>query len=119
MQIAGLLAERGRGVAMHAWGAGPSLMQNVHVGFACPNTLTLEIPPAYGPLHSLIIGDSLQMKDGMVLPPDKPGLGIELTDDIKNRFPFIPGSGEFSTVPGKSQDDWDERVAELADPSQW
>ncbi len=119
VQIAGLLADRDRRIAMHAWGAGPSLMQNVHVGFACPNTMILEIPPAYGPLHSLIIGDSFQMKDGMVLPPDKPGLGIELTDDIKNRFPFIPGSGEFNTVPGKSLDDSDKRVAELADPSQW
>ena len=38
-------------------------MQNVHVGFACPNSLTLEVPPAYGTLHRLIIGDSLQMKE--------------------------------------------------------
>jgi hypothetical protein len=24
-----------------------------------------------------------------------------LTDEIKNRFPFVPGSGEFNSVPGK------------------
>jgi hypothetical protein len=41
------------------------------------------------------------MKDGMVLPPEKPGLGIVLTDEIKNKYPFIPGSGEFTDVPGK------------------
>ncbi len=41
------------------------------------------------------------MKDGRVLPPDKAGLGIELTDETKNRFPFVRGSGEFNSVPGK------------------
>ena len=120
VQIAGMLAERGdRSVAMHAWGAGPSLMQNVHVGFACQNTVTLEVPPAYGPLHSLLIGDALQIKDGRVQPPDEPGLGVTLTDDVKNRFPFIPGSGEFNCVAGKNQEDYDDRTAELVDPSKW
>jgi hypothetical protein len=41
------------------------------------------------------------MKDGFVLPPDKAGLGIKLTDETKNRFLFVPGSGEFNSVSGK------------------
>jgi galactonate dehydratase len=101
MQVASLLAKKGRNIVTHAWGAGASLMQNVHCGFACPNTTMLEIAPAFGPLHSEIIGDSLKIKDGYVLPPEKPGLGISLTDDTIRRFPFIPGSGEFNSVPGK------------------
>ena len=36
-----------------------------------------------------------------LLPPDRPGLGIVLTDEIKNRYLFAPGSGEFNSVPGK------------------
>lgn len=101
MQIASLLAASGRSVAPHAWGAGASQMQNIHCGFACPNTIMLEVAPAYGPLHSELIGDSLQIKDGYVLPPEKPGLGITLTEDTIRRFPFKPGTGEFNSVPGK------------------
>lgn len=101
MQIAARLAKHGRSIAPHAWGAGAAQMQNIHCGFACPNTVMLEVAPAYGPLHSEIIGDSLQLKDGYVLPPEKPGLGIELTEETVQRFPFIPGSGEFNSVPGK------------------
>jgi L-alanine-DL-glutamate epimerase-like enolase superfamily enzyme len=101
MQVASLLAEHGRTVAPHAWGAGASQMQNIHCGFACPNTVMLEVAPAYGPLHSELIGDSLQKENGYVLPPEKPGLGITLTQDTINRFPFVPGSGEFNSVPGK------------------
>lgn len=101
MKVAAMLEARGRKIATHAWGAGGSLMQNIHAAFACANTAILEVPPAYGGLHSEIIGDSFQMKDGRVLPPEKPGFGIVLTDEIKNRYPFVRGSGEFISVPGK------------------
>jgi L-alanine-DL-glutamate epimerase-like enolase superfamily enzyme len=101
MQVASLLSHHDRSVAPHAWGAGASQMQNIHAGFACPNTVILEVAPAYGPLHSEVIGDSLVLKDGYILPPEKPGLGIELTDAIIRRFPFVPGTGEFNSVPGK------------------
>ena len=76
-------------------------MQNIHCGFAAPNTRILEIAADYAGLHSDIIGDSFQMKDGYAVPPEKPGLGIVLTDEIKNRYPFVRGSGEFNDVPGK------------------
>ena len=79
-----------------------SFMQNLHAGFAAPNTVILEVAPAYGPLHSKVIGDSCVMADGEALPPTRPGLGIELTEETKKNFPFVPGSGEFNSVPGKS-----------------
>ena len=101
MQVACMLYKKNRRIAPHAWGAGASQMQNIHCGFACPNTAILEVAPAYGPLHSELIGDSLQVVDGYVLPPQSPGLGISLSSETINRFPFVPGTGEFNSVPGK------------------
>jgi L-alanine-DL-glutamate epimerase-like enolase superfamily enzyme len=101
MEVAALLAERGNSIAPLAWGAGGSQMQNIHAGFACRNTVMLEVAPAYGPLHAEVIGDSLQISGGYVLPPERPGLGIHLSEDTIRRFPFVPGSGEFNSVPGK------------------
>lgn len=101
MHVAAMLDKGGKTIAPHAWGAGASQMQNIHCGFACPNTTILEVAPAYGPLHSELIGDSLQMKDGYILPPEKPGLGITLTEETIKRYPFITGSGEYNSVPGK------------------
>ncbi|MCM8825605.1 MAG: mandelate racemase/muconate lactonizing enzyme family protein [Candidatus Omnitrophica bacterium] len=101
MKISCLLQSRNRKIATHSWGAGGAFMQNIHCGFASENTAILEIAPAFGPLHSEIIDDDFHMKDGYVYPPSKPGLGIKLTDDIKNRYKFVPGSGEFNSVPGK------------------
>jgi len=101
LKVSQMLEKRGRKVATHAWGAGGSLMQNIHAGFATPNMCILEMPPAYAGLHSDVIDGGLVLKDGYVLPPERPGLGIVLTDEIKRRYPFVPGSGEFNGVPGK------------------
>ena len=101
MTVAGMMARRDRSVATHAWGAGGSLMQNIHCGFAAPNTCILEIPPDYAGLHSDLIDGGLVIRDGHVLPPERPGLGIILTEEIKARYPFRPGTGEFNSVPGK------------------
>lgn len=100
-RIAVEFEKRGKKIATHAWGAGGSFMQNMHAGFASPNCCVLEVAPDYADLHKLVIGDSFRMKDGHVLPPTTPGLGVRLTDEIKRKYPFVPGTGEFNSVPGK------------------
>jgi len=104
-RVASMLEARGRKIATHSWASGGGFMQNLHAGFAAPNTVMLEIAPAFGGLHSEVIGESFQMRDGRVLPPGGPGLGIVLTDAIKERYPFVPGSGEYNSVPGKVLND--------------
>jgi galactonate dehydratase len=101
LKIARLFDRRGQQIATHSWGAGVAQMQNIHAGFAAPNTVILELPPAAGALHTELWGDSLVMRDGYVLPPTEPGLGVHLTDEVKAKYPFVPGSGEFNSVPGK------------------
>jgi L-alanine-DL-glutamate epimerase-like enolase superfamily enzyme len=101
MNVAAMMARRDRKIATHAWGAGGSLMQNVHCGFAAANTCILEVAPDYAGLHSEVIDGGFVMQDGYALPPDRPGLGIVLTDEIRRKYPFKPGSGEFNSVPGK------------------
>lgn len=101
VRVAELFARGGRSVAPHAWGAGGAVMQNVHAAFAAPNTVIVELPPDPGPLHREIWGDSLRFADGHVLPPDTPGLGIELSSHVRETYPFVPGAEEFSSVPGK------------------
>jgi len=111
VEVADMLAARNRTIATHSWGAGGSLMQNLHVAFACENTTIVEVPPNYGPLHSDIMGDSFQMRDGYVLLPKGSGLGITLSEETKSQFPFLPGSGEFNDVPGKNLAEMDEMLS--------
>lgn len=99
VRVAERFSVDGRAVAPHAWSAGVGVMQNLHAAFACANTLIVELPPAAGPLHTEVW--SLRLRDGQVLRPDEPGLGVRLTDETRRRYPFRPGMEEFSSVPGK------------------
>jgi galactonate dehydratase len=105
LKVAAMLEGRGRRIAIHSNAAGGGLMQNVHCALACANTAIVEVLPVLGGLHTDIAGGSFVMEGGYLLPPEKPGLGIVLTDAIKNRYPFVPGSGEFNSVPGKTLTD--------------
>lgn len=109
LAVAELLRARGRHIATHSWGAGGSLLQNIHLAFACPNTRIVEVPPAFGPLHRELMGEAYRFEAGRLLPPQVPGLGLTLTAEIKERFPFQPGSGEFNSVPGKIMEE-DQRA---------
>ena len=73
-------------------------MQNLHCAFACANTVICEVLPALGGLHLDLAGESFRFDHGDVLPPEQPGLGLTLTDEIKTRWPVVPGSGEFRVV---------------------
>ena len=100
VETAQLFAARNRRVATHAWSSGAGVMENIHAAFASPNVAILEIPPLAGPLHTEIYGDGYRFEDGYILPPQAPGLGVRLTDEVKARFPFVPNSGEWNVVPG-------------------
>ncbi|MCH2212084.1 MAG: mandelate racemase/muconate lactonizing enzyme family protein [Fuerstiella sp.] len=102
LDVARQFAVQGKQVATHAWASGAGVMQNIHAAFATPNVAILEIPPLAGPLHTEIYTDGgYRFQNGYILPPEAPGLGVQLTDATKNRYPFQRDSGEWSTVPGK------------------
>lgn len=102
MDVARMFAQQNRRVATHAWSAGVGVMANIHAAFATPNVAILEIPPLSGPLHTEVYMDGYRFDDGYILPPQAPGLGVQLTEQTKAKFPFISGSGECNPVPGKS-----------------
>jgi L-alanine-DL-glutamate epimerase-like enolase superfamily enzyme len=111
VRVSHLLERRGRRVVTHCAGAGGAFMQNLHAGFACGNTAALEILPALRPLHTEIMAEPFQMEDGMALPPELPGLGLVLREETRARYPFVPGSGEFNSVPGKVMEEHRETFA--------
>ena len=102
MDVARMFATKGKRVATHAWASGVGVMENIHAAFATPNVAILEIPPLAGPLHTEIYAEGYRFADGYILPPEGPGLGIRLSESTKHRFPFVPGSGEWNPVHGKS-----------------
>ena len=71
-------------------------MAGVHLGAATPNLLALEWHAASVPFFDALIkgGEGPMIRDGRIAVPDRPGLGIELDEDVAYQY-RKPGEGFF------------------------
>jgi len=72
-------------------------MGGVHLCAATPNLLALEWHAASVPFFDDLVknGDGPMIRDGKVKVPDRPGLGIELDEDVAYKY-RKPGEGFFA-----------------------
>jgi len=80
-------------VVLHVWGTGVSLLANAHYAAADPNCELIEHCQLPNPLREALLPDAFGCDDGVVALPDDPGLGLDVPDDIEERFAFVPGKG--------------------------
>lgn len=89
--MARMAAERGVICCPHNWQGGLVTIANAHLMAAIPNRLLLESNMTPNPLKENLFKEPLRVVDGYLDVPDKPGLGVELRDNLAEAFPFIPG----------------------------
>ncbi|MBI3923282.1 MAG: hypothetical protein HY318_17810 [Armatimonadetes bacterium] len=91
MRIA-LVAQRyGVDVCPHSWHNGLMAMANGHYVAALPNPRVLELCMIQGPLQWAILKEPPTIENGWLVFPDRPGLGVELAEDLEERWPYIEG----------------------------
>ena len=78
-------------VCPHSWHNGLMAMANAHLVAALPNPHVLELCMIQGPLQWGILAKKPSIEDGWLVFPDKPGLGVELAENLEERFPYIEG----------------------------
>lgn len=104
-----LLAAIGRGglgFAFHSWGTALEVIAAAHLGICWPDYVAgwLEFP-CYStstqagmypfPLASEILREPLEIDHGDLIVPAKPGLGVEINEEVIERYPWIPGPWSF------------------------
>lgn len=75
-------------VSFHTWGDGVALAASVHLAAALKDCIEMELDYTYNPLREELLREPFKVSNGYLLPPDKPGLGIELSEGALNRFVF-------------------------------
>ncbi len=75
----------------HNWHNGLMTMANAHFVSALPEPRVLELCMIQGPLQWDIISEKPKIENGWLIIPEKPGLGVELADNLEERFPYIDG----------------------------
>ncbi len=70
----------------HAWSSGIVSAASIAVSFNTPSCRLFEFKPLPNPMQNDLIDEPLSHVDGWVYPPTGVGLGIEVDDDVVERF---------------------------------
>lgn len=90
--IARMAHLRGKIAIPHNWHGGGTTMANAHFVAGIPNREYCELNQTNNPLKEGIFKEPLTVENGIMKLPQKPGFGLELIDDVEEKFPFVPGS---------------------------
>ena len=83
----GLMAsEKGLKVATHTWSDAVALVSNMHLIASLPTGVTVEMDQTGNPFIDDLLVDKLQVVDGELQLPQRPGLGIELNEEVVDRY---------------------------------
>lgn len=96
------IARQNMRFAFHSWGTDLEVLVAAHLGACWPETVVewLEYPCYSGngkpgmypfPLASEILKEPLAIEDSQILVPRAPGLGIEINQNVIDKYPWIPG----------------------------
>ena len=61
---------------------------NVQLDVCSPNFLIQESIQTWGGFHAEILREPMRWEDGYIIPPTKPGLGVELNEEVAARHPY-------------------------------
>jgi galactonate dehydratase len=68
-----------------------STIASLHVNMCSPNGTILEIGSGQSDRwKELFYGGAVQFEKGYALAPDRPGLGINLDENVVRKFPYKP-----------------------------
>jgi L-alanine-DL-glutamate epimerase-like enolase superfamily enzyme len=75
-------------VSFHTWGDGVALAASVHLSTALQDCTVMELDYTYNPLREELLREPFKVQNGYLLPPEAPGLGIDLDMPTLERFAF-------------------------------
>jgi galactonate dehydratase len=87
-KIAGMAEVHHAQIAPHLY-CGPVVgAANIQIATCSPNFLILEGIEQWGGFHAEILKSPIRWEEGFVVPPDAPGIGVEIDEDVAARHPY-------------------------------
>ena len=87
-KITALAAKHNVPASFHTWGDGVALAASVHLSAALKDCIVMELDYTYNPLREELLQKPFIVQKGCLIPPEKPGLGVELNQQALERFAF-------------------------------
>lgn len=81
-KIAGMAEAHYAQIAPHMWGGPIGGAAAIQLDVCSPNFLIQEGIETWGGFHADLLKEPVQWEDGYIIPPDRPGLGVEFNDEV-------------------------------------
>jgi galactonate dehydratase len=87
-KIAGMAEAHYAQIAPHLYCGPIEAAANIQLGTCSPNFLVQESIETFGGFHAEILKEPIKWEDGYIIPPTKPGLGVELNEEMAANNPY-------------------------------
>ncbi len=87
-KIAGMAEAHYAQIAPHLYAGPVEAIANIQIDTCSPNFLIQESIETWGGFHAEILKEPIRWEEGYIIPPTKPGLGIELNEEVLNQHPY-------------------------------
>lgn len=85
-QIDQRVRQHQRQLNAHAWSSAIVTAASLAASFASPAARLFELKPMPNPMQDELVAEPITHHEGWLVPPSGPGLGIEVRDDVVERY---------------------------------
>lgn len=85
-KVAAMAEAHNAQMAPHLYAGPLEWAANIHLAASIPNLLLLETIDT--PYHKALIGNTIEIDNGFVIPPEGPGLGVNVDEDLARANPY-------------------------------
>ena len=76
-------------IAPHLYVGPVEAIADIQVDICSPNFLIQESIERFDGFHAEILKEPIRWEEGYIIPPTKPGLGIELNEEVVNKHLYM------------------------------
>lgn len=78
--------------SIHVWGSPLALCSNLHLALSLEDLMFFEVPHIEFELTKYMETNQVNFKNGYATLDDTPGFGIDIDDNIKDKFKYVKGT---------------------------
>lgn len=87
-KIAGMAEAHYAQLAPHLYAGPIEAAANIQLSTCSPNFLIQESIECFGGFYAEVLCDPIQWEDGYIIPSTRPGIGVELDEDVVDAHPY-------------------------------
>lgn len=86
LRIAALAEAYQLGLAPHMWGGALMFSAGLQICAVSPSAFIIEYPLIHNPLRHELVVEPITVKDGVIIVPDRPGMGVTINEDFVKKY---------------------------------